>query len=113
MSETGDQAKHDVQRGEIVRALVGYGRAWMTFKTLYYVMDDMGQAMSDDALTFHLVYLQEAGLVELKRRRDLPGFRTDRPHREGSPDDIMQLGITNKGVQLYDKKIGEDPGVKF
>ena len=64
--------------------------------------------------TYHLSYLTGGGYVELRRRRDQPGWRTDRPRAHGEmADDIVDVRLTNRGLWLYDGKVPPDPRVRF
>lgn len=106
--------QHDVARGEILRMLVSFKGLWMKARTLLHALDDIGVSFSPDDLAFHLDYLAEGGYLEVQRRRDEPGWRTDRPRPRGeSPEDIVLVRLTNRGLWLYDGKVDPDPGVRF
>lgn len=102
--------EHDVQRGEIIRALVPHLGRWMKLRTLQYALANINVPLSCEDLSFHLEYLCGAGLVEVQRAV----LREDQPIPDDSaPGDISLVRITNKGLHLYDRKIAPDPGVKF
>ena len=106
--------QHDVERGEILRMLVSYKGAWMKTRTLLHALDDIRVSLSLEDLAYHLSYLTGGGYVELRRRRDQPGWRTDRPRAHGEmADDIVDVRLTNRGLWLYDGKVPPDPGVRF
>ena len=63
---------------------------------------------------YHLSYLASGSYVELRHRRDQPGWRTDRPRAHGeTADDIVTVRLANRGLWLYDGKVPPDPGVRF
>ncbi len=106
--------QHDVERGEILRMLVSFKGLWMKARTLLHALDDIGVSFSPEDLAFHLNYLAEGGYLDVRRRRDEPGWRGDRPRPQGeAPDDIVLVRLTNRGLWLYDGKIDADPGVRF
>ena len=106
--------QHDVERGEILRMLVSYKGAWMKTRTLLHALDDIRVSLSLEDLAYHLSYLTGGSYVELRRRRDQPGWRTDRPRAHGEiADDIVDVRLTNRGLWLYDGKVPPDPGVRF
>jgi len=110
---SNENIRHDLERGKLLELLVAGGRGWLTYKMLYHLMADAGEPVSPGSLTFHLEYLLGGGYIEVQRRREMPGFRTDRSYRQGAPDEITQARITNKGIQLKDGRIEADPAVKF
>ena len=73
--------QYDVERGEILRMLVSFKGTWMKARTLLHALDDIGVSLSPEDLAYHLSYLADGGYVELRRRRDEPGWRSDRPPR--------------------------------
>src|SRR5574341_1367168 len=100
----------DVERGEIVRMLVGFHGMEMLFRTLRLGLDDIGVSLTIEDIEFHLQYLERGGYVELVRRRETPAWRAEEPPKRGeSADDIIRVQLTNKGLWLYDKKIPADP----
>ena len=97
--------QHDVERGEILRMLVSYKGAWMKTRTLLHALDDIRVSLSPEDLAYHLSYLTGGGYVELRRRRDQPGWRTDRPRAHGEmADDIVDVRLTNRGLWLLTAK---------
>lgn len=98
---------HDVQRGEIIRALVPwFGKSWMRVKTLQFGLADLNVGLNFVDLVVHLVFLEAAGLVELQR--------TGRPARDDdAPGRPELVRLTNSGLMVYDGKVPLPAGVRF
>jgi hypothetical protein len=98
---------HDVQRGEIIRALVPwFGKCWMRLKTLQYGLADLNIALSVKDLGVHLAFLEGAGLVEMQRAAGPAGD-------DEAPGRIALVRLTNRGLMMYDRKIPLEPGIRF
>jgi len=110
-----ERVQKAIERGEILRVLKeGFTEALMSTRVLRGALDMLGISLSMEDLAFHLTYLSQQGYVEMKRVRDLPGFRSDRalPSWE-KPDTIKFARLAPKGLQLLDGLIAEDPSVRF
>jgi DNA-binding transcriptional ArsR family regulator len=107
--------RHYRERGDILRTLKeDYSSAMTSTRNLLGALDAQGISLSEQGLTFHLHYLEDAGYIRVSRVRDMPNFRNDR--RSGSwmkPDTIMFARLMPKGLHLVDGAIREDPGVVF
>lgn len=104
ISKKADAARHAVERGEIVRFLVelGLGRS-ATPRTLVHHLDDMGYAVSEESLAFHLRYLAEKAYVQLEFF----------PRQPGERERIRAARATTAGVDLHDRRKAGDIGVRF
>jgi len=106
-------ARHAAHRGAILRTLKeDYGPEMTTLRVLQRALDVQGVSLSAEDLEFHLTYLSDQAYVSIKRARDLPGFRTDRPGAV-KPSAILMAKLLPSGLQLLDGLIPEDPSVTF
>lgn len=101
--------KYDVQRGEIIRVLVPwFGKQWLRAKTIQFALAELNSALSIDDLNVHFDYLEQAGLIEVRRNDPRTALRdSEKPCQA----DLVRL--TNRGLQMYDGKIECDPGIAF
>ena len=105
--------RHSPERGDLLRLLKeDYHRELTEVGSLLGAMDMLQKSISIGALRFHLKYLEDQGYVQLRRNRDMPGWRADRAVL-GHPDDIRFARLLPRGLALLDGKIAEDPLVRF
>ena len=109
-------ARQAYERGQILQILSQNrgSEIPIEFVLLLRTLDTLGSAMSAQDLRNRLQYLADKGYVQLRRNRDLPGFRPDRMARGvDRPDDIVSVKLTARGTDLVEGTIPADPGVQF
>ena len=105
--------RHAEERGNLLRLLKeNYTTGLTTVGSLAGAMDMLGQSMSLESLRFQLQYLEDQGYVQLKRNRDMPGWRSDRIAM-GRADEVRFARLLPRGLMLIDGRVGEDPMVRF
>ena len=105
-----DQARHAMERGQIVRLLQeDYAARMTTALTLLRALDALGYSLSPEGLAFHLEILAEKGYIQVWRAKDRKGYRRDRGAR---PETIEFAKLTARGVELLDGLV-EDGQVAF
>lgn len=101
MKTLSRQIQQEAQRGLIVRILVEWRMEWMPAAELrLHLLRRTGDAVSEEALQFHLNYLSRAGYVETKRLRAA---------RAGL--EMTAVRATAKAVDLVEGRAAEDAGV--
>ena len=68
MTETKKERYRQI-RGVILKLLAKDHPAPLSFKELYFILDDLGFTLREEEFRSHLCYLEEKGLVKLEKRR--------------------------------------------
>jgi hypothetical protein len=116
MSNTSDMVllRKASERGSILRMLCDdYGKGMTSIGNIASALDLLGQGVSAESLSFHLVYLEDQQYIRLVRTFEMPGYRRERLSGDAKPDDIRFAKMLPRGVQLVNGQIADDPAVKF
>ncbi len=94
--------RHDTRRGEIIRILKQDYPHPIPFRVIQLALRDGNYPIGQRDLFTYLTYLEEGGYI-----RCVHGYDENE-----SQDLIIAAALTNKGLQLHDRRIS-DPGVRF
>lgn len=102
------------ERGEILTMLNSNAGRATGMGLLRVSLDQVGVSLSINELKTRLCYLEEKGYVELRRRKDIPGYhrKLDEPGG-GRANDLVTAKLTAKGIDLVEGNIPNDPGIGF
>ncbi len=108
-----DEARHALERGEILKALrQEYGSAMVPVRSLAASLNLVGYPMTTDSLQFSLVLLADNGYLRIWRANEMGNWRADRENT-GRPDVVVFAKLLPKGLLLIDGRIAPDPSVSF
>jgi len=101
MNALTSDVKHEAERGLILQVLVEWGLEWMPFHELRAQLTSrLGRRLPDDALGFHMNYLEQGGYAE---RRSLRSGRAD--------IELLVVRATPKAVDFLEGLLPADPGI--
>lgn len=97
--QVSTRSEQNAHRAAMLRLLVPLYPEGLTLTGLQDALLIERRPLDDDALKFHLAYLEESGYVKLESSE-----------RRGRKK-ILLAKATRKGVDLHDGRIAEDPGI--
>jgi len=97
--ELAKRAEKEAERGSILRLVVAIYPLPMKFSGLQQALMIEGKPVDDEALEFHLSYLEESGYVRVERE--------ERRKKKTS----RLIYATRKAIDLKDGRGPEDPGI--
>lgn len=97
-----DDNRHEIERGRILQILCVRFPDAMPFNSLFAEVVAQGEIVSERSMRVHVGYLQGKGYVALEK------LRAGRSEIE-----MQTVRLTARGLDLVDRRLDPDPGVKF